>query len=139
MRLTEHTDYALRLLMYLGANRHRLATTSEVAALHGISRHHLIKVVNELARAGFIATVRGRAGGIRLSRPPSDIMIGDVIRHTERDFHVVACLSDRPKTTCALAPTCVLKGVLCYATSCFLEPLDRTPLSNLLQPTKEQA
>jgi Rrf2 family nitric oxide-sensitive transcriptional repressor len=83
MRLTEHTDYALRVLMYLGANGGRLATTGEVAALHGISHHHLTKIVNELGHAGFVETVRGRCGGIRLARAPADIRVGDVIRRLE--------------------------------------------------------
>lgn len=132
MRLTDHTDYALRVLMYLGDNGGRLATTGEVAALHGISHHHLTKVVNQLGHAGFVETVRGRSGGIRLARPPGEIMLGDVVRHTEPDFHVVACLDGRDHG-CPLAPHCVLKGALCRATSCFLEALDCVSLSSILQ------
>jgi Rrf2 family transcriptional regulator, nitric oxide-sensitive transcriptional repressor len=131
MRLTEHTDYALRLLMFLGTHRGRLATTREVAALHGISHHHLTKVVNQLGHAGFVETVRGRCGGIRLARAPADIMVGDVVRHTEPDFHVVACLDGRARA-CPLAPACVLKGALCRATACFLETLDGVALSTLI-------
>jgi Rrf2 family nitric oxide-sensitive transcriptional repressor len=131
MRLTDHTDYALRVLMYLGANGGRLATTGEVAALHGISHNHLTKVVNQLGRAGFVETVRGRAGGIRLARGPGDILLGDVVRSTEPDFHVVACL-DGAAPACPLAPMCVLKGALCRATECFLQALDGIPLSALL-------
>ena len=133
MRLTDHTDYALRVLMHLGANAGRLATTGEVASLHGISHNHLSKVVNQLARAGFIETVRGRAGGIRLARAPADIMLGDVVRWTEPDFYVVACL-DRRAPACPLAPTCVLKGALCSAAESFLNALDGIPLSALLWP-----
>jgi Rrf2 family transcriptional regulator, nitric oxide-sensitive transcriptional repressor len=131
MRLTEHTDYALRLLMYLGTNGTSLATTREVALLHGISHHHLTKVVNQLGHAGFVETVRGRCGGIRLARPPADIMVGDVVRHTEPDFHVVACLDGRARA-CPLAPACVLKGALCRATACFLDTLDGVALSTLI-------
>ena len=131
MRLTEHTDYALRLLMYLGSNGGRLATTGEVAAVHGMSHHHLTKVVNELGHAGFVETVRGRCGGIRLARPAADIMVGDVVRHTEPDFHVVACLDGRARA-CPLAPACVLKGALCHATERFLESLDGIALSALI-------
>jgi Rrf2 family nitric oxide-sensitive transcriptional repressor len=133
MRLTEHTDYALRVLMYLGSNGGRLATTREVAELHGISHHHLTKVVNQLGHAGFVETVRGRSGGIRLARAPADIMVGDVVRHTEPDFHVVACLDGRARA-CPLAPACVLKGALCRATACFLDTLDGVPLSSLIEP-----
>jgi Rrf2 family transcriptional regulator, nitric oxide-sensitive transcriptional repressor len=131
MRLTEHTDYALRLLMYLGTNGTSLATTREVALLHGISHHHLTKVVNQLGHAGFVETVRGRCGGIRLARQPADIMVGDVVRHTEPDFHVVACLDGRARA-CPLAPACVLKGALCRATACFLDTLDGVALSTLI-------
>jgi Rrf2 family nitric oxide-sensitive transcriptional repressor len=134
MRLTEHTDYALRVLMYLGSNRGRLATTREVAELHGISHHHLTKVVNQLGHAGFVETVRGRSGGIRLARAPADIMVGDVVRHTEPDFHVVACMDGRARA-CPLAPACVLKGALCRATACFLDTLDGVPLSSLIEPS----
>jgi len=134
MRLTEHTDYALRLLMYLGSNGGRLATAGEVAAVHGMSHHHLTKVVNELGHAGFVETVRGRSGGIRLARPAADIMVGDVVRHTEPDFHVVACLDGRARA-CPLAPACVLKGALCRATACFLESLDGIALSSLITPS----
>jgi Rrf2 family nitric oxide-sensitive transcriptional repressor len=133
MRLTDHTDYALRVLMYLGVHHGRLATTDEVATLHGISHHHLTKVVNQLGHAGFVQTVRGRAGGIRLARPACDIMVGDVVRCTEPDLHVVACLDGRP-SGCPLADTCCLKRVFRAATSCFLDVLDRVPLSSLVEP-----
>jgi Rrf2 family nitric oxide-sensitive transcriptional repressor len=133
MRLTDHTDYALRVLIYLGAAGGRLATTDEVATLHGISRNHLTKVVNQLGHAGFVETVRGRAGGIRLARAPSDIMLGDVVRRTEPDFSLVACLGGRHEGGCVLAPTCRLQGVLCRATARFLEALDQVPLSSLLR------
>jgi len=134
MRLTDHTDYALRLLMHLGAHGHRLVTTGEVAALHGISHHHLTKVVNELGHAGFVETVRGRCGGIRLARAPEAIMVGEVVRRTEPDFAVVACLGARA-TACPRAPGCVLKGALCRATARFLETLDGVPLSSLIDPS----
>ena len=138
MRLTDHTDYALRVLMHLGANGDRLATTGEVAFLHGISHNHLTKVVHQLGRAGFVETVRGRAGGIRLARQPAEIMVGAVVRATGPDFHVVACL-DAASPPCALAPSCVLRGALCRATECFLQALDRVPLAALLPPPQVPA
>ena len=139
MRLTQHTDHALRVLMYLGANEGRLATTGEgrlattgeVAARYGISHHHLTKVVNRLGHAGFVETVRGRSGGIRLARAPAEIMVGDVVRRTEPAFDVAGCPGGRAGA-CPLAPDCVLKGALCGAAARFLEALDDVPLSSLI-------
>lgn len=133
MRLTDHTDYALRVLMYLGANHHRMATTDEVASQHGISHNHLTKVVNQLGHAGFVKTVRGRAGGIRLARPACEIMVGEVVRCTEPDLKVVACLDGRPGS-CPLAGTCPLKRTFRAATSSFLDVLDQVSLSSLVEP-----
>jgi len=133
MRLTDHTDYAMRVLMYLGAHHGRLATTDQVATLHGISHNHLTKVVNQLGRAGFVQTVRGRAGGIRLARPACEIMVGDVVRCTEPDLHVVGCLGGEP-SSCPLAGSCCLKRVFRAATFSFLDVLDRVPLSSLVEP-----
>ncbi|TFW22591.1 Rrf2 family transcriptional regulator [Massilia arenosa] len=135
MRLTEHTDYALRVLMYLGGTGDRLATIEEVADMHGISRNHLTKVVHRLGRAGFVKTVRGRAGGMRLARDPSSIMVGEVVRVTEPDFRIVECLDDE-NNECPIASTCALKCVLGKATNSFLRELDRIPLSSVMQQPK---
>jgi Rrf2 family nitric oxide-sensitive transcriptional repressor len=130
VRLTDHTDYALRVLLYLGAHRERLATTGEVATSQGIPRHHLTKIVHQLGRAGFVDAVRGRSGGIRLARQPGDITLGDVVRRTEPDFATAACLDGRGG--CALAAACTLRAPLCRATADFLTALDRVTLASLL-------
>lgn len=131
MRLTDHTDYALRVLMYLGAHRDRLATIDEVATSHGISRNHLTKVVHRLGLAGFVTTVRGRSGGMRLAREPGAISIGAVVRSTEPDFHLVECLDD-VRNTCVISETCALKRVLASASHHFLRELDRISLAHVL-------
>jgi Rrf2 family nitric oxide-sensitive transcriptional repressor len=131
MRLTDYTDYALRVLMYLGAQANRLVTIQEIADVHAISRNHLTKVVHHLGLAGLVETVRGRAGGIRLARDPAAISIGSVVRLTEPDFTMVECF-DEKKNSCSLSPVCVLKNTLGRATSAYLQELDRTSLASVL-------
>jgi Rrf2 family transcriptional regulator, nitric oxide-sensitive transcriptional repressor len=133
MRLTLWTDYALRTLMFVGANNARLATIAEIAATFGISKAHLMKVVNKLARHGYLDTVRGKGGGIRLGRPPREIIVGAVVRNTEEELAVIGCLSDAG--FCRLDGCCVLKRALREATLAFLTTLDRYTLDDLLAPT----
>lgn len=131
MRLTDYTDYALRLLMYLGVHPGQIITVREIAARHGISHNHLTKIVHQLGVNGVLDTLRGRCGGVRLARPPEQIMLGAVIRMTEPDFQMVECFSDSP-TSCVLAGSCKLKRLLAEATVAYLDRLDRVPLSALL-------
>lgn len=131
MRLTDYTDYALRLLMHLGGNPGKLITVREIADVHGISRNHLTKIAHQLGVLGVLRTLRGRAGGIQLARPPEQIMLGSVIRMTEPDFQMVECFS-ATQSSCVLAGHCRLKGLLAEATDAFLARLDHVPLSTLL-------
>ncbi len=89
MRITQHTDYALRVLMYVGSNAARLVTIAEIAERFGISRAHLMKVVNRLVRAGFLEGRRGKGGGLRLAQAPAGIRIGDVFRAMEVDLRLI--------------------------------------------------
>ena len=137
MRLTMHTDFALRTLMYLGLRPGRLASIPEIAAAYGISENHLTKVVHGLGRAGFVETLRGRGGGLRLARPPGEIRVGEVVRHAEGDLAVVACFGPdgRPGPGgggCVLAGACRLQGLLGEALGAFLAVLDRATLADLL-------
>jgi len=131
MRLTSFTDYTLRTLLHLGTNPGRLVTIQEIADLHSISKNHLMKVVNELARNGVIETVRGRNGGFRLAHAPKDINIGAIVRMSESDFYMAECF-DPGGTPCGLVTACGLKGVLGSATAAFLAELDRHTLATLL-------
>lgn len=131
MRLTDYTDYALRVLMYVGAHPGRLVTIQEIADSHGISKNHLTKVVHRLGVAGLVMTMRGRAGGIRLARDPATISLGAVVRLTEPDFTMVECF-DEARNTCQLSAVCVLKHALGRATSAYLQELDRMTLANVL-------
>lgn len=137
MRLTSFTDYALRSLIYLGQHSGGLATIQEIAELHGISKNHLMKVVNHLGQGGYVDTVRGRHGGLRLARAPGTIKIGDVVRYTESDFFMAECFGPH-HSACAYAGACVLKGALGRATSAYLAVLDDLTLADLLAPQQRQ-
>jgi Rrf2 family transcriptional regulator, nitric oxide-sensitive transcriptional repressor len=127
MRLTRYTDYALRVLMYAGARGDQVSTIAEIARTYDISRDHLMKVVQELGRAGYLRNVRGRSGGILLARPPGEIVVGQVVRHTEADFDLVECGS------CVIAPVCNLTGVLHEALEAFFAVLDGYTVEDLLK------
>lgn len=134
MRFTVHTDYALRVLMYLGAAPgDDLVTIKAISRGYGISENHLMKVVHRLAQAGFVETVRGRGGGMRLARDPDDINIGAVVRASEDDMRIVECF-DPGTNTCPIAPACALPRVLDEALSAFIGVLDRYTLADLLKP-----
>ncbi|EQD35281.1 BadM/Rrf2 family transcriptional regulator [mine drainage metagenome] len=130
MRLTNFSDYALRVLMYAAAQRERLITIEETAQIYDISRNHLMKVVNVLTRAGYLKAVRGRAGGFTLAKRPDRIRIGAVLRLTEPDFALVECFS--ADNHCLIAPACRLRSVLREALAAFVAVLDRHTLDDLL-------
>lgn len=132
MRLTAYTDYSLRTLMYLAANRDRLVTVQEIADAHGIAKNHLTKVVHHLGLLSYVETVRGRNGGLRLGREPSEIVIGAVVRLTETDFFMAACF-DEQSSGCIYAGECGLQGALGQATRAFLAVLDGVTLEGVLR------
>ncbi|HEX6994466.1 MAG TPA: Rrf2 family transcriptional regulator [Gammaproteobacteria bacterium] len=138
MQLTRFTDYTLRVLISVGLNdrkgEKRGVTIGEISAQYGISRNHLMKVVQQLARAGYLETLRGKGGGLRLGVPASQIRLGDVVREVEGAFHIVPCFDRTTPGVCVIAPACVLKGVLNDALGAFLGVLDRYTLEDLLGP-----
>lgn len=134
MQLTRHSDYAVRVLVHLGLNGHRRCTVPEIASAYGISESHLTKVVHQLGRNGFVATARGRNGGLQLALPPDEIDLGTVFRATEPDFHLAECFAGAGSNSCAISGTCVLTGVLEAALEAFLGVLDRHTLADLLTP-----
>jgi Rrf2 family nitric oxide-sensitive transcriptional repressor len=133
MHLTVYTDYALRMLMYLALKDDGLATIEEIAQSYGISKNHLMKVAHQLGLAGYIETVRGRRGGLRLAKPAKAIRLGDVVRHTEPDMAIVMCF-EPTNADCAVLPYCVLRKALEVARDAFLEALDNYTLSDLVKP-----
>lgn len=134
MRLTSLTDYALRLLMFLGRNPDRLCTIAEVAQAHGISEAHLMKITHLLGAAGWITTLRGKGGGMRLAHDPGDIKLGAVIRDTETDFGLVECFSAGGQ--CALTGACGLAGIVRGALDEFLGHFDQYTLADILAPAR---
>lgn len=130
MRLTNFSDYALRVLLYAAARRDELITIEETAKVYGISKAHLMKVVNQLTRAGYLKAVRGRSGGLTLAMRPNKIRLGDVVRATEPDFAMVECFT--PDNQCRITPRCRLRGVLKEALGAFLSTLDGYTLADLV-------
>jgi Rrf2 family transcriptional regulator, nitric oxide-sensitive transcriptional repressor len=121
MQLTYHSDYSLRMLVYLTINSDRLVSTEEISKAYGISKNHLVRVAQTLNRHGFINLYAGRKGGIKLA------LIGDVVRHTEPNFHLVECF-DKENNTCSIVPVCGLKSMLYQAKEAFLATLDKYTL-----------
>ncbi len=130
MRLTDYTDYTLRVLMYCAANRERRVTIAELAEQHAVSKNHLMKIVNDLSRKGLLETTRGRGGGVRLLGDPAAIRVGDVVRQAEADFRLVECF-DPSTDTCTLTPRCRLKHVLAAAMQAYFGELDKATLAEI--------
>ncbi len=133
MRLTVYTDYALRALMYAALHPDRLSTIGEIAGAYGISRNHVMKVVYELGVAGYIETVRGQQGGIRLARAPGEIGLGDVVRRTEGQIGLVPCMDADQPGYCAITSACKLRRALQQASNAFFAVLDDYTLADLTE------
>jgi Rrf2 family nitric oxide-sensitive transcriptional repressor len=136
MRLTGYTDYALRVLLYLAVRGDGLSTIQDISQAYGISKNHLMKVVQQLGERGWVETVRGRNGGLRLGEQTLALTVGDVVRVTESDFALVGCLPDRQGAQhgCVITPHCRLRGALQAANEAFLVELDRHTIGEVAQP-----
>ncbi|MBB5053978.1 Rrf2 family nitric oxide-sensitive transcriptional repressor [Afipia massiliensis] len=135
MRLTHFSDYALRVLMYAAVRGENLITIEETAKLYGISRAHLMKVANQLTRAGYLKAIRGRSGGLALAKRPDAISLGDVLRVTEPDFALVECFT--ADNRCLITPRCRLRGALHEALAAFVGTLDGYTLADLILSPKD--
>ncbi|GAA0843176.1 MULTISPECIES: RrF2 family transcriptional regulator [Marinobacter] len=131
MHITRYTDYSLRVLIYLSAQGDRLATIQEIADSYDISKNHLMKVVHQLNKKGYIETIRGKKGGMRLHMAPEDINVGILVRETEQDLSIVECFSS--KNACKITPVCGLKSMFNEALKAFLEVLDQYTLADVIQ------
>ncbi|MCH4092583.1 Rrf2 family transcriptional regulator [Acetobacter sp.] len=135
MRLTQHSDYALRALIFLAANPDRLSSIREIAERYGLSENYMVKIIHRLGQGGFIETIRGRNGGLRLGRPADSIRIGDVIRFTEDDCALVACMhpsGEQNGVPCLLMPDCTLRHTLDDALGAFFAVLDNRTLADMV-------
>lgn len=132
MRLTQHTDYAMRVLMYAGLKGDALSTINEIVERFGIPRGPLMKVVHHLGRKGYLHTVRGKHGGLKLARAAAQISVGAVVRDMEQELGVLGCLK-QAGDDCRVLGSCVLRSALREATEAFLEALDRYSLRDLLR------
>ncbi|EQB00881.1 Rrf2 family transcriptional regulator [Sphingobium sp. HDIP04] len=126
VRLTRYTDYSLRVLIHLALHDERLCSIGEISRTYDLSHNHLMKVVNALAHEGFIETVRGRAGGMRLARSADLITVGEVVRKTEEGFQLADC------SGCTLAPACGLTGVLAKGMQAMMTVFDSFTIADLL-------
>lgn len=131
MRLTYFSDYAFRVLIYLAVNPERRCTIQEISDAYGISKAHLMKVVNTLARSGLVVAQRGPNGGLMLAKSPEEIRLGDVVRKTEDDLALVECF--RGDNTCRLTPACRLAPALSQALAAFLRELDAQTIADMVQ------
>jgi Rrf2 family transcriptional regulator, nitric oxide-sensitive transcriptional repressor len=136
MRLTDYTDYALRVMLFLAVRPNGLSTIQDISDAYGISKNHLMKVVQQLGELGWIDTVRGRHGGLRLNERSLGLTIGQVVRATETDFALVGCFErdGGAGRRCVIEPQCRLKHVLAAARDAFLAELDRCTLGDLVTP-----
>ncbi len=131
MRLTKYTDYGIRVLMHLGLTEGQLGSIRQIADDFDISQDHLKKVVNDLSGAGFIESVRGRNGGIRLARPAEEINLGAVLRHTEGLDELIECGG------CPIAPACGVQPVLAEASAAFAAVFDKYTIADLIRRKPE--
>jgi len=136
MQLTLHTDYALRVLIYLSTQPDKVVTIDEITDYYDVSRNHLVKVVHNLSSKGFIHTSRGKHGGMQLARKPEEISLGDVVRQIEANFDIVECFSSANKT-CRVLPICKLKSVLQQASEQFLVFLDQYSLADAVKTNSD--
>jgi Rrf2 family nitric oxide-sensitive transcriptional repressor len=139
MRLTDYTDYSLRVMLYLALRRDGLSTIQEISDAYGISNNHLMKVVQRLGELGWVETIRGRNGGLRLASNSPALSVGAVVRQTENDFALVGCFPDEQgeRRQCVIEPQCRLKHALAAARDAFLAELDRHTIGELAQPAAE--
>jgi Rrf2 family nitric oxide-sensitive transcriptional repressor len=139
MQVSAYSDYSIRVLMHTALRHPARVTVDEVAETFGISRHHLVKVVHDLGRGGYLETRRGIGGGFTLAKPPEEIRLGDIVRLGEESGTVIDCM-DRSSRTCRLLPCCRLKGVLDEAAAAFFAVLDGYTLADLVkQPARMRA
>jgi len=135
MRLSQASDFALRILMATGQSDDP-QTVDKLSTQLGLAKSHVMNIVAHLAKGGYLETTRGRGGGIRLAQRPEQIRLGDVVRLIEPDLGVVACLKPDTEAVCAFLPRCALKGAMARAAEAFLDSLNTQTLATILVGTQ---
>ncbi|MEJ6077113.1 Rrf2 family transcriptional regulator [Vibrio sp. 1-Bac 57] len=135
MHITRYTDYSLRVLIYLAIHQEQLATISVIANSYGISKNHLMKIVQQLNQQGYLLATRGKNGGIKLNRPAEQINIGQLVREIEDKNKLVECFGT--DNQCVITPSCQLKNIFAEAQENFFSTLDAYTLSDLVGPKQQ--
>lgn len=135
MYITRYTDYSLRVLMYVAMKGEEQTTIREIADSYGISKNHLMKVVQQLNNNGYVIALRGKNGGLRLNGDARDINVGTLVRKTEQDLALVDCFAGG--SGCVITPACQLKRIFSEALEAFFAVLDNYTLADLL-PAQQQ-
>ncbi len=135
MQLSLHSDYALRVLLYLGAHEGEIVSTRQISEAYGISKNHLVRVVQTLGEHGYVELLPGRSGGIRLAVDPANIRLGDVVRQAEPNLRLVECF-DKATNTCPIIRVCGLKSYLNDALQSFLATLNEHTLAEFVTPER---
>jgi Rrf2 family nitric oxide-sensitive transcriptional repressor len=137
VQLSLHADYGLRVLLYLGTRPGEIVATHEISDAYGISKNHLVRVMQTLGEAGYVRVIPGRAGGVTLARDPAKIHLGDVVRDAEPNLHLVECF-DHATNTCPIVKVCDLQSALRRALEAFLAELNKHTLADLLTSPRRQ-
>ena len=137
MRLTQFTDYSLRVLIYLALHPNERVTIDQLTQAYDISRHHVRSVVHKLAKLGYVESTQGKGGGLALAFQPVDISIAEVVQDTENDFYIVECFNSE-NHACPIEPLCVLKQALSKASHSFLQTLEGYTIEDLIMNKKTQ-
>lgn len=139
MRLTLHTDYALRVLVHVGLRNGDLVTINEIAESHAISKNHLTKVVHQLGRAGFLETVRGKYGGVRLLVEPETLRLGEFVRQVEEDFNLARCMRTGGGDECRVSASCLAKHAFSRGLDAFFQALNDHTLADMIAAERRSA
>ncbi len=137
MQLTLRSDYALRVLVYLSTHPDRIVTTQEISSAYGISKHHLVRVIQTLAEHQHVKIHPGRSGGVKLAREPHKIRLGDVVQAAEPNLRLVECF-DKRTNTCPISSVCALKGILNEGLIAFVNTLNRYTIADVIQSSNQR-
>lgn len=137
MRLTQFTDYSLRVLIYLAIHPKERVTIDQLTQAYDVSRHHIRSVVHNLAKLDYVDSTQGKGGGLALALKPNEISIREVVENTENDFYIVECFNPNGNS-CPIEPLCVLKQALSEASKSFLQTLEGYTIEDLIKNKKTQ-